>query len=194
MDKLTPKVMGTLVRHRWLNKAIKSAITPAFKRELDKEYCVVYCYTTKGDLYLFHEPDLDEVEQAYRAYLNWGHGKNSGIKEQLDFSKVEVLEDWDTSYKHPYVSGQEHLNWESLICSGCGNTHDNCDCCEHCGKSGYNGCDCHFCSNCGENVSAGDCDCDRCSDCKELVEDCDCEQEEDLPSVNDGPGDGPQFA
>jgi hypothetical protein len=192
MDKLTPKVMGALIRHRWLNKAIKAAIIPAFERELNKEHCAVYCYRKKGDLYLFHEPDLDDTDQAYVAYLGGRH--RDAVISQLDFNKVEILEEWDTSYRHPYVQGQESLNWTSLICSGCGRPNDDCDCCETCGYSSESGCECSYCSHCGENIDAGECNCTRCETCDQLIEDCDCEQPEDLPSVNDGPGDGPQFA
>jgi hypothetical protein len=119
----------------------------------------------------------------------------SEIVDQIDFAKV-TWDDEQRSYKHPYIDGIERLHWHSLVCPGCGNLYDNCDCCPQCGASDGH-CVCSFCPHCGENIDAGDCNCERCPVCEELIEDCTCEQPEqpeDLPSVNDGPGEGLSFA
>jgi len=199
MVRLTPNTLFALSNSKLLNKATKAALAPSLKKELDKDHCSVYCYKKNGELYLIHEPPTEDVEQCYRAWLNFGHGKDGKVKSQINFNKIVILEDWDVTYKHPYIPGQEHFNWESLICSGCGMPNQDCECCDTCGY-GPDRCDCKWCQECGENIDAGNCDCTRCGDCNQLLfRDCTCqgghhEKEEDLPSVNEGPGEGRWFA
>lgn len=167
------------------SKALKNAAKAAFDKEISiLQRFSLYTESCKRDskLVLFDRPyyfedGLYECE-VYSNPLPYQEARakeSAELVSKLDFNKLYL--DEEGSLCHPPIAGACDLHWDNLICDECGQLHDHCECCSECG---YYECECELCDDCGKPLN--ECMCEKEPE----------EEEDDLPSVNEG--DGPMFA